>query len=192
MVGRIIIALLVICSAGFVAWQKQRSEVVDLGAAVADTKAADFETRAANAEKRAQEAEERLAEVNAKLALCDAALKSPEPDPGVHIEKFAWRNIGAPNAKGKRDVHFLLTLEGPTSEITRIELHNDVGHAWDTTGGTLAVSRAGKRLEGGHLTLGDAVLDLSCSDSGFFVPGVSFTVKVTRGDGVVVTSTTTL
>jgi hypothetical protein len=146
MLGRLIIAALVICSAAFVWWQKGRSEEAQLSSQLDGTKAADAQSRATAAERKAADAEQRAAQAEAKAAFyeqrmeaqrraADAAL---EEQLSLHIADVKLLGVGkdvvglhAAGPDGARDVHLAVSLEGPASDVARLRVFTSDGAGAD-------------------------------------------------------------
>ncbi len=212
MLGRLIIAALVICSAAFVVWQRQKSETVTVSASVDAHKAEAAEARAAAAEKRAADAEAAAAEAAVKAEVLQEQLDDTRAklDDAVdaqlspHIAEARYLGIGrdvvgpvTSLADGRGDAHIALTLAGPPGKIRRVRAFTSDrdgrpmwSEAWDTQTGPhpLALLEGHKRLDlrrtGGLFTSGGVThLDLGCSDTGWFTRGGTVTIELTRGDG---------
>jgi hypothetical protein len=206
MFGRLIVCVLVICSAAAVAWQRQRSEAVDIGAAVTETKAAEADTRAAAAEERAMKAEERAAVAEAKASFFEAQLADhtvAADDPVLAAKKIhvvGIRYLGVKTDRhGRNAARFALSLAGNAGVIERIRmvpLSGDSGEplvtavGWDTQDqrhAPLDVQHGGEWLVDGHAQSvmttrdGTTLLALSLPAMGaahFFFPGATFRVDV--------------
>ena len=218
MLGRLVIALLVVCSAAAVVWQRQRTEADDLSATLADSRATDAEKHAAELEKKLQETELHAAEAEAKAALFQAKADAAEAQrlaeieaADVHIESFAWVGLGRdvvgardPGPDGRPDGHFALSVQN-AGYVIRIQLHANPmgtsGASWDTldpSRGMLGVLKNGALLNGGGRGAfavptkeGVTKLDLAANESGYFVAGMPYTVEVTLSSGRVLQRTAT-
>ena len=203
MLGRLIIAVLVIGSAFAVAWHQKRTDAATLDASVAETKATDADHRAAAAEERAKAAEERalLAEAKAsffeaELAKTSAAAEDPvNAERALHITGAVARPA-SPERAGKDAGVIALSLAGDAGDITRIRVFasNSDGapvwrEAWDTSdqgawgldvlhGGQLVVDRHAPTVM--HTRAGATMLALRLPYSGAaLVPGMTYAVEVT-------------
>ena len=195
MLGRLIIALLVICSAAGVAWQRQQSETVAIAANIEGNKAQDADARAAAAEKRASEAAVRAAQAEAKAAYYEAQIaEKKRAEEAALEEELSLHIVDVTYAGVAHDVaRFELKLEGPAAAITRVRVYNDAT-AYDTMSGNLAVTFKGKRVDGGLTTRdGATTLTLGCGlEASPFAPGMSYALEITRGDGHVMSRTVTI
>jgi hypothetical protein len=205
MLGRLIIAVLVICSAAAVYWHRQKTEAADIGEAVAESKATEADRRAAAAEKRAKEAEDRATQAEAKAAFFEgelAKLSASADDPiaaehALHLASVSYRGV----KNGIRHVpaaHFDLALAGDAAEIARIRVFasdiegQPIWHeSWDTADKTawpLSVLHGGVAVVEDHAPsvmttrAGSTILALELPLQGAVVaPGISYTVEVTGG-----------
>src|SRR5438132_870789 len=204
MLGRLIIVVLVVCSAFAVAWHQKRTDAATLDAAVAETKATDADQRTAAAEKRAHDAEARALQAEAKasffegeLAKTSAAAEDPvNAARALHITGAVAKGVSAERA-GKDDGVVALALAGDPGEIARIRVFACDAEgapvwreAWDTSdkGGTwgLDVLHGGQVVVEQHAPSvmqtrpGATMLELRLAHSGArLVPGMLYAVEVT-------------
>lgn len=206
MLGRLIIAVLVIGSAAFVWWQKQRSETVDIGAAVAESKADDAVARAAAAEDRAKKAEDRAAIAEAKASFFEAQLAgqtAAADDPiaaehALHFTNVRYNGLKRDRA-GRNAAQLAVTLVGDAAQIKSFHVASSAAEQWDSADGArwpIDVFHGGQLVVDAHADTvmktknGTTLLVLSLPVAGayMFFPGVTFKLDMAVDDRV--TSTT--
>lgn len=129
MVGRLIVALLVIASAAFVMLQKRESESTDIQANLTQTHARRSDERANELAREVTTLQEHVRSLERDLEWQRAQLSGLAADctpaapevPKVHVAKLSWRSprAGQPWPSGQR---VALLLGGDEATITRIRL----------------------------------------------------------------------
>ncbi len=138
MVGRLLVALLVVASAAFVMLQQRETESTTIEASVADIKARDAAKHAAELDKQVAELKEQVSELEDKVLwqrehlnelAGDCTPTSPEhADVEVaSLKRRAWggdvMGLREPYQNGRTDMHFSALVRGVAATITRLRLY---------------------------------------------------------------------
>lgn len=103
MIGRLIVALLMIAAAAIVTMERETAVVADMTADLAESKYNDAEDRAQRYEKRAKEAEAKLAEIQAKNAWLEGEIIAVREERELALLPLETKMVN-PSIKGARDL----------------------------------------------------------------------------------------
>jgi uncharacterized coiled-coil protein SlyX len=149
MLGRLIVALLVVCSAAFVMLQKRETESTSIGATLADTRAKEAEQRAADQEKKIAGLQAQVEELETKVAWQDERFTELAEDctpaspeiAEVEIATLKRRPAGGDvlglrdfERNGREDQRFALVLRGDAGTITRARLFSSLDDGTELMG----------------------------------------------------------
>lgn len=132
MMGRLIVAFLVIASAAFVMLQKRETESTDIEADLSGKKAREAEKRADAAELQITKLRDEVSALEAQLAwehqqltelAGDCTPTAPEP-PSIHVARLAWR--AAPTSASVGGQRVGLLLGGDAGTLTRVRLYTSL------------------------------------------------------------------
>lgn len=103
MIGRLIVALLMIAAAAIVTMERETAVIADMTADLAESKYSDAEDRAKRYEKRAKEAEAKLAELQAKNAWLEAEIIAAREARELALLPLEAKMV-KPSIKGAREL----------------------------------------------------------------------------------------
>jgi hypothetical protein len=212
MIGRLIIALLVICSAGAVMWQRQQAEASDVSATLSEDKVDDANKKVTALEEKLAQAEARAAATEARNKYLEGEIEKlstdctpvSDDDEAMSIGTFKFRNVK--DGKG----NFTLILGGGPEEIVRMRVIGSPPwdpsqrvFIWDTMNADeswrAVLTRNGKPVpldDARNLALdkqaGAMLLNVALTDSGNFVNGAIFELEIISTNGERLTARTVL
>lgn len=117
MIGRVIIALLMIAAAAIVTMERETAVVADMTADLAESKYSDAEDRAKRYEARAKEAESKVTELDAKNKWLEGELAEAKRLRELSLLPLEIKVV-APSMKGALDINELMRVMHTNSSVT--------------------------------------------------------------------------